>query len=381
MDQGITLLKIFELWQEKKFTLIGPESSIKTLQARAFFHGPWIYYFLLPVMLISNWNPLAGSYLFIGLNFFGLVLLFNTVKAKFGPRVAFLACFLFSLSPQMIYFSQFFWNPNFLPLVSILIIFLWFKIAKNPCFKNFLFLGLVLGFGLGCHYQIVILTFIILMIMILKKISWKHFFALFLGLLIALSPLEVFELKHNFYNLRTIFLILREGTQGSFKISFYHLLFLLPFLYLALALLLERVFLKKPAFALGLIGLFTFHALIQIIPTSKSGFSMPEAWTYTGLLKTKQIILRENKPNFNIASLLSGDTRDYPLRFLLTAARKPALDVETYPQAEYLFVLSPHAKDKTISNSVWEINSFCPCKLQKTWEIQNNIRLYLLEKN
>ena len=80
MDQGITLLKIFELWQEKKLTLIGPESSIKALNGRAFFHGPWIYYFLLPVMLISNWNPLAGSYLFIGLNLLGLILLFKTAE-------------------------------------------------------------------------------------------------------------------------------------------------------------------------------------------------------------------------------------------------------------------------------------------------------------
>lgn len=108
---------------------------------------------------------------------------------------------------------------------------------------------------------------------------------------------------------------------------------------------------------------------------------MPKDWNYLAVKKSAEIILKENLQNFNIASLLSGDTRDYPLRYLLTIAGKPPLEVDQYPQADNLFVISKHNKEETINNSVWEISSFCPCELVKIWDIQNNIKLYLLAKS
>ena len=137
MDQGKTLLTIYQLWQDKKFTLIGPESSIKTNMGRTFFHGPWIYYFLLPVMLIANWNPFTGAYLFIGLNLLALIILFKAIKQGFGFRTALISSFLFTFTPNVVRFSQFFWNPNFLPLVSSLIIFLGVKIKKKQTLYSF----------------------------------------------------------------------------------------------------------------------------------------------------------------------------------------------------------------------------------------------------
>lgn len=382
MDQGKTLLKIYQLWQEKKLTLIGPESSIKTLNGRTFFHGPWIYYFLLPELLITKWNPLAGSYFFIILNLLALILLFQAVKEKFGLRVAFLTSLFFSSSPQMIYFSQFSWNPNFLPFVSSLIIFFLVKIDKKPRLIYFFLTGFCFGFGLGCHYQALLLNIATLIFLILKRVSFKSLIALFFGFLLGFSPLIIFEFKHNFYNLRTILLILQQGNQKAFSwpLPSHYFLSFFPFLFLGGAIILERILKKSYLVGLGIILIFITYSLYQIIPQPESGFTMPKGWNYLGIKKAAKIIIQENKKNWNIVSLLSGDTRVYPLRYLLTVAQKPPLDVNRYPQAEYLFVISQHNKEKTINNPVWEISSFCPCKLTKSWEIQNNIKLYLLKK-
>ena len=382
MDQGKTLLTIYQLWQDKKFTLIGPESSIKTNMGRTFFHGPWIYYFLLPVMLIANWNPFTGAYLFIGLNLLALIILFKAIKQGFGFRTALISSFLFTFTPNVVRFSQFFWNPNFLPLVSSLIIFLGVKIKKKANPLLFFLLGLTLGFGIGCHYQVVLLTAAVISCLVYKKSSFKNILILLLGLIAGLSPLIIFELRHNFYNLKTLSLILNDKGQKniSFPFPFYYYLSFMPFFFLAIGIILNKIYKKNQLISIIIILIFSIYSVYQIVSSSNQGFTMAKGWDYKGIQKTANIIIKENIKNYNIASFLSGDTRAYPIRFLLTKANNPPLSVEAYPQANYLYVVSQHDNSKTINNPVWEISSFCPCKIIKTWPIQNNISLYLLKK-
>ena len=42
MDQGQSMLKAWEIWNEKKMVLIGPIAS-QTVNGRHFFHGPITY--------------------------------------------------------------------------------------------------------------------------------------------------------------------------------------------------------------------------------------------------------------------------------------------------------------------------------------------------
>ncbi|MDD4027277.1 MAG: hypothetical protein PHO75_03780, partial [Candidatus Shapirobacteria bacterium] len=60
MDQGIFLLKSWDIYQNKKITLIGPTAS-PIVHGHQFFQGPLIYYSLILVMLMSNWNVIVAS--------------------------------------------------------------------------------------------------------------------------------------------------------------------------------------------------------------------------------------------------------------------------------------------------------------------------------
>ena len=259
MDQGTTLLTLYNLWQEKKITLIGPETSIQSVDKHSFFHGPWIYYFLLPFMLISRWEPLAGSFLFISLNLLALVFLYQGAKQKFGLKTAFITGLIFTFSPKMIYFSQFFWNPNFLPLCSCLLLYLWSKISKKKVNLTFFFLaGLIIGFGLGNHYLFFLLAILFTLSMLLQKHSWKSFFVLIEGVIISLTPLIIFELKHDFYNLKTVLSIIKYGTekQINFPLPFHHYLSLIPLVYMLAALLIKKVYQKSALLGNGIVIIY-----------------------------------------------------------------------------------------------------------------------------
>lgn len=383
MDQGKTLLNIYQLWQERKFTLIGPESSLKTINGLSFFHGPWIYYFLLPLLLLLDWNPLAGSYFFIFINLLALIILFFTIKKQFGQLSALLSSLLFTISPPIIYYSQFLWNPNFLPLVSSLIIFISVKILGQPTKSTlFFFLGFILGFGLSNHYQTFILVVIIFLWMVFNNQKFVNFLFTISGIIIGTLPLVIFEFKHNFYNFRIIFFIIKQGLINSNPIipHFYYFLFLTPFLCLFFGIFLAKIFNYNLFLGIIIVILISIYSFNHIFKKPASGFTMPQGWNYLGQKKITEIILKENKSNYNIANLLWGDTRDYPLRYLLTIAKNPPLNIDQYPQSKYLFVTA-REQQKVVNNPVWEINSFCPCKISKSWPIQNNINLYLLEKS
>lgn len=382
MDQGTTLIKVYQLWQEKKLTFIGPKSSIESVNKHTFFHGPWIYYFLLPLMLVSHWEPLAGSLLFVITNLLALVFLCLGIKEKFGFKTALITGLFFNLSPMMINFSLFFWNPNFLPFCTACLIYLWIKISKTKNFLYFFPAGLIIGFGLSNHFLFILATIPFLTWVLKRKLSLKALIVFIEGLLIPFLPLILFELKHDFYNLKTALDILRFGSQQgvSFPPPPHYYLSLLPYFFLIVALTIRKIYKKSSLIAKGFILGFIIYSLIKIIPKPQSGYTMPPGWNYLTIKKTAQIILKENKNHYNVANLLYGDTRAYALRSLLTVAGKKPMKINEYPVGENLFVVSYKNKEEVIKLPTWEVSSFCPCRVEKAWKIKNNINLYLLKK-
>lgn len=382
-DQGLILTNTYKLWQTKKLTLIGIEYSFKTPWERGFFDSALPYYLFLPFLLITKWNPLSLSYFLISLNLLGLIFLYQAIKKFLDTKIAFLTCFFLAIMPKMVYHSQFIWLPNLLPFLSCLFLLIWIKIInKINLHSNHFFVGLILGLGISFHNSYFIVFLVNLVLIFIYKIKLKRLIFQGLGFLFGYSFLILFDLKHNFYNLKTIILILKYGSQKNFTFPppFYYFLPLMPFIFLFLAIVIDKIFKKYFIVTLIILLLIGLYSAKKILPRPKNGFGMPENWNYPSEQKTSQIILRENKSNYNIASLLSGDTRDYPLRYLLTIAGNPPLPVEQYPNATFLFVTSPHDQNSTINNQVWEISSFCPCRVQKSWAIQEKISLYLLAK-
>ena len=105
---------------------------------------------------------------------------------------------------------------------------------------------------------------------------------------------------------------------------------------------------------------------------------MPEGWNLKKILSAAEIVKQDSggKTGINVASLLDGDTRTYPLRYTLAYKKVHIDNVEDYPKSNILYVVALNNPDKVKKSSVWEIYSFVPFIITRTWNLGGNIVLY-----
>lgn len=231
-DQARDAILVSKIFLEHKPVFIGPVTSVGNM-----YLGPLYYYFMLPFLVLSYPSPLGPAY---GVALCGIlaVFLFYKLGSQFlGKTAGMISAILAAMSATLIYFSRFSWNPNPVPLVSLLMIYFtylaWKKnsqywLAVAICFSVLLqlhYLSMIMLAGAGFFWLWSLLT-------ILKKkkqfqlntelISFAKITLLCLVIgLVFFSPLVLFDIKHDFVNLRafqSIFVsekILTAGAAGQ----------------------------------------------------------------------------------------------------------------------------------------------------------------------
>lgn len=113
-----------------------------------------------------------------------------------------------------------------------------------------------------------------------------------------------------------------------------------------------------------------------------SGYTMPEDLTLKEIRKISQIIVQDvGNESFNITSTLDGDSRAMPYRYLVEVYGKTPQVVEYYDRGDSLYVLTRDPAAAVPQNPLFEIASFQPSNILRTWEIKGDIRLVKLSKN
>jgi hypothetical protein len=109
---------------------------------------------------------------------------------------------------------------------------------------------------------------------------------------------------------------------------------------------------------------------------------MPDELTTSVIEQISETIANDaGNAKFEVASTLDGDTRAQPYRYVLLAVhRRPAMPVESYPEAEVLYVIARNNGQEILRNPVWEISSFAPTRTARQWQMTNSIYLYRLER-
>jgi hypothetical protein len=339
----------------------------------------------MPILLISGWNPISVSYFLIFLQLIVLLLLYFTLQKIYKKsHIAIYFSILYTFLPTMVDYSRFIWAPNLLIPVCGVVLSLLLFISRKANFALIFFLGFFLGIGLQIHYSFFLSIVISLFwLLLVKKLTLKGILLLSLGFIIGFSPLIIFELRHNFYNLQTFLFYLTTKTNSEsaiLKPSLHYVLGLLPFILFIIAFLLARLA-KINRYLVDLpVFIFILLSLQKILPIPTSGFAMVEGWNYDGEKKAVDIILSENKVKYNLIDLLTGDTRAMAIRSLLTLAGKPPLGVVEYPDSQALFIYSKVPIEKLLAGHLWEIDVVRPARVTKSWYLQNGIYLFLVEK-
>ncbi len=386
-DQGMGMLDIYNLYQQKKITLISQTSSL-TVHGRYFYFGPALYYIFMPFLILFKWDPVSVSMMMVFFNLLPFVLLYQAIRKKFCSVLpAIIFSVIFAVTPVIINYSRFFWPPNLLIPLSGLVLYFLLKINRKE--KNYLLIlliGLFIGLGFQVHYSF-ILTGIVAFIWLTveKQISWFKLLLLTVGFIIGISPLIVFELRHNFYNLQTLwFYFTTESSQRSvpvFQPHLHYFLNILPFFFFVICYMLYVLCNKNRYPVYLLLIAYTVWSTQFFLPKPTHGFMMVDGWNFAGEKKAAEIILSE-KPakNYNVVDILTGDTRSMAIRYLLTIGGSAPIGVTEYPSGNVLFITSKLPIGQILAGSLWEIDCIKPVKVVKTWEIKNGIYLYQVEK-
>ena len=195
-DQEDDAKKVMEMIDNHKPRLIGP----RVANDSGFFVGPFHYYFLAPFYAVTKGNPLAGAYASIFVGLITTLVIYLVSEKIFGRKGAYLAALLYAIVP-----STTSWNVMYTASLSLLIFYLCYQlvIGKNKFFPLLIF---VYSFSATTHLVSIslVIPIIVSIFLTTKKPSLKQLLFSFILLIVPLSPLILFDLRHQFINSKSL---------------------------------------------------------------------------------------------------------------------------------------------------------------------------------
>ncbi|GEM_PF-4016792 len=197
--------------ETKKIILIGARTG-----AAGVFHGPLWYYIMFPIYFLSHGNPVAVGWFWIFLVVTFLFGSFQIAKRLFDEKTAYLYTLL--VSTFVIFQTRALSHPDGTWLTSPLFFYLFWKYIKTLKVK-YLAASVILS-GLMIHFELVVGIPLFLMSLVLalfvqiKKRKLAHALTFFL-ILIPLSTYIIFDIRHDFFQLKSLITYIAEGKHAS----------------------------------------------------------------------------------------------------------------------------------------------------------------------
>lgn len=233
-DQGRDAMVVANIFKDLDPVFIGPVTSIGNM-----YLGPFYYYFMLPFLFLSYPSPIGPVYAVAGLSVATVYLLFKITKELFDKKTAILATTFFTFSAGVVNLARFSWNPNPAPFFSLLMFyFSYLAWKKNTTY--WLLVSVCFSILIQLHY-VTLLSLsgagIVFLIQLIEKVRKnknkffkaeknfiKHVFLAVFIFILSLTPLVLFDFKHNFLNAKSFSKILvkeesfdlqrKKGRQG-----------------------------------------------------------------------------------------------------------------------------------------------------------------------
>jgi hypothetical protein len=305
-----------------------------------------------------------------------IVPLYIGTKKLINQQAAIIMMVLYTLLPYFIESTSQMWNPYYMMSLFPLQVYLMglFKEKKSP--KIFLLFSIINGICFQLHYLFIVAWFALgAYYFFVKKLSRKYLAIYLIGFAIGMGNLILFEMRNNFYLLQTLWIFVNHPKNVSEHwIAPYYLLSVVFFGLLALL----GIFKKKlhTKMALGLFIILLFFA-IPYITTGARERSYPKGWSYENDQEVYRII-KENLSTYQDVNVFEfyDATGNVPKYFL--KRDNIALDYDDYYHNKYLYVTYPD--DTYLKNAAYEVANFTPSKIVRTWKMNEDYNLYLLER-
>lgn len=193
-DQGRDVVHVFEFLTKGNLMFIGPQTSIGNM-----YLGPWYYYLIAPSLWLFNFNPIGPAVFVAILGIITVWLIYLVGQDWFDKKTGLFASLIFAISPVIIKYTSFSWNPNIMPFFSLLFIYCLQK--RRYLLATFSFI-----FVLNSHYLglLLLIPGIYILLKTKQKPSAKTFGLNIFIIVLGFLPLILFDLKHHGQNIGNI---------------------------------------------------------------------------------------------------------------------------------------------------------------------------------
>jgi len=164
-----------------------------------------------PALFLANFSPVGPAVEIALLGEATILLMWFVSKKWFGKYAAVVSSLLYAISPVVIYHSRSSWNPNIMPLFSLILIFSLWKIWNERSWNWLIIAGVSFSFVIQSHYlglillPTIFLFYVVSLLrdykneslrkMILKNTLWAT------GIVLTLmSSLLVFDARYGWRN-------------------------------------------------------------------------------------------------------------------------------------------------------------------------------------
>jgi len=268
-DQVRDLFYISDFFKEKKIILLGPKASVGD------FYLPPFWYYLMSLSYFFSSSPLAPAILTAFLSSLSVFFIFKLTKDLFNKQIGYLTSSIYSFSSLSIEYSRFAWNPNPVPLFSVMTFYFLYQYLKNKKLIYFILGTITANLSLQLHYQgVIIFLFYFLIVLIYKKFNLKNFFIYLTSNFILILPFIIFEFLNNYPNLKGIINFIFSSSQNQLRL--FGIPFYLKFIVFDFSqFIANTLFFKNHIF--GYLGLLIFfYNLINFLIIKKNKINLIE---------------------------------------------------------------------------------------------------------
>ncbi|PIV09538.1 hypothetical protein COS31_05160 [Candidatus Roizmanbacteria bacterium CG02_land_8_20_14_3_00_36_15] len=176
-------LQSLRILQAKKLTLIGPPLSFGQYGIREIYFGSLSYYFGVLGLMLTNNSVFGPIYINIGLMIIALYFFYKLAHQYLKNETkALIVTLMYALSPLIVSYIRFYWNPNFVLTIAPIFWYLYLSCfnSKNPnmSFIKIFLCGLLGGLLINLHYFVAPVIFLAIFYLFIKlkdkKISFLY---------------------------------------------------------------------------------------------------------------------------------------------------------------------------------------------------------------
>lgn len=239
------------------------------------FHLPWYLWAMVLPFIFGDGNPLVFAFIHAVIGAAAAYFLYRTLMLLGSPGIGLLSAFGYAVFLPIANIERFISPVSLVPFGTIIMLYLLVYAHRRQGTVWFFLLGFWVGVAVSFHYAM-----LLMMAVVLGLVWWRYrkfFVVAIAGVVLAFSPMIVFDLRNNFFNLTGLWFVAKSLVGETRPYGSSHFLFqIYPIIVIFFAVLVSRLPKKLSAVVCGaflLIQLKTL-AVYEIHPNLKDRYKV-----------------------------------------------------------------------------------------------------------